>query len=326
MKSAQLSRKFHSRPAAVIMVAIAALYLALSSYLGVSSPPHDNQGIGLLSPSVWPLSSMASALLNIGFTVVIMLMMSVLNRAYNILRAISWLPIGLFAMMQAAVPTQVLWLNSGTLVCLVIVIGLYMMFSVYDSPGNVRTIFLTFMLLSLGVAVEYCFAFFIPVFWVISLQMRAFTPRCIVGSLLGILTVWIILLGFGIVDISSLRLPEFTSIFGEIDLYKALYLLSVVGITAFMLLSSILANFLKTIAYNAQARGYNGALTVISVVCMVAMTFDYGNMLAYLPLLNFSAAYQITHYFLNHRYDRQYIAVLAICGIYMSMYMWRLTL
>ena len=49
-------------------------------------------------------------------------------------------------------------------------------------------------------------------------------------------------------------------------------------------------------------------------------------MAAYLPLLNLCAAYQITHYFVNHRYDRQYIAVLAVAGIYVALAIWRLML
>lgn len=81
-----------------------------------------------------------------------------------------------------------------------------------------------------------------------------------------------------------------------------------------------------SIAYNAQARAYNGALTLVAFITIAAMAFNYNNLLAYLPLLNMCASYQITHYFVNHRYERQYAAVLGVCGAYVLLYLWRITL
>ena len=65
---------------------------------------------------------------------------------------------------------------------------------------------------------------------------------------------------------------------------------------------------------------------MLSLVTVVAVAVDFENLLAYLPLLNLCTAYQITHYFVNHRYERQYIAVLAVCGFYFALYLWRLSL
>ena len=93
-----------------------------------------------------------------------------------------------------------------------------------------------------------------------------------------------------------------------------------------MLVASVGLNVLKTIAYNARARSYNGALTLIALVTILAMLFDYNNLVAYLPLLNVCAAYQLTHYFVRHRFDRQYAAVLSVCAVYIMLYLWRVAL
>lgn len=326
MNPARLSSLFHSRGAAMIMVVVAALYVWVSSATSSSLPAQGDQGIGLPSPGEWNLMPAAATAINVAFNLAIMVLMLVINRSYNVLRSMTWLPVGLFALMQAAVPRQVVTINSGTLVCLVVALCLYLTFSLYDRPNQVRTVFTTFLLLSLGAAFQYCFIFFIPIFWVICLQMRALTLRSFVGSLLGIITVWMILFGYGIVEPSAVRLPEIVNIFGDIDLKAAVYLLVLTALTAFLLFSSIVANLLKTIAYNARARAYNGALLVISLASVAAVIFDYDNMLAYMALLNFSAAYQITHYFINHRYDRQYIGVISIIAVYVALYLWRLVL
>lgn len=326
MLAARLSRKFHSRGAALIMVAIGALYVVLSGSLGTSLPTSGDQGIGLPSPSHWGLTHWWSLGINVAANLVIIMLMSHINKAFNVLRAMTWLQVGLFGVMQCAVPRELTSLNSGTAVCLVVVCCIYLIFSCYAEAGRVRTVFLAFLLLSAGLAMQYCFALYIVVFWLMLAQMRIFSTRVLLASLMGIATVWIILFGFGIITPADLHMHHISSVFDAIGYRSALYLLGVVGVTVMLLLVTFALNVMKTIAYNARARAYNGALTVLSVVTAAAMAIDYENILAYLPLLNFCAAYQATHYFVNHRYDRQYIGIIAIVGIYFALYIWRLTL
>ncbi len=316
----------HSSQAATLMVAGAGLFLLLTGGLTNILPPQGDQGICLPSAATWPLPQWAGALTNLALNALIMVMMVVVNKAYNVLRAVTKLQIGLFAMMQAAVPRELLTLNSGTLVALGVISGIFLLFSCYDNPWRVRRVFLAFMILSLGAATQYCFVAFIPVFWIICAQMRIFNLRTFLASVLGLLTVWIILLGFGFVGLADIHAPDITSVFEALNLRSALYLLLVAGFTTFLLLTSTVLNVMKTIAYNAQARAYNGALTLVAFITIAAMAFNYNNLLAYLPLLNMCASYQITHYFVNHRYERQYAAVLGVCGAYVLLYLWRITL
>lgn len=326
MRPSVISQKFHTRGAAVIMLAVAALYTALSCGLDNVLPVAAEQGLGLPSASSWGLPRWWSLGLNVGLNLLVIAMMVVINKAYNVLRAMTWLEVGLFGLMQAAVPRELVSVNSGTLVCAVVTVCVFLLFGCYNAPERVRTVFAAFMLLTLGAATQYCFVFYIPVFWVVCMQMRIFSLRVFLASVLGMLTVCIILAGFGLVQVGDLRLPSISSIFGALDLGSAVYLLTVTALTSFMLVASIALNLLKTIAYNARARAYNGALTVTAVFTVCAMTLDFNNLLSYLPLLNVCAAYQITHYFVNHRYDRQYIGILAVAGIYIALYLWRLSL
>lgn len=316
----------HSTAAAVIMIAVAALYVLATGGLSNILPPQGDQGICLPSAASWPMPRWVGAVVNIALNALIMVMMVVVNKAYNVLRAVTKLQIGLFAIMQAAVPRDLVTLNSGTLVALAVIVCIFLMFSCYGNSWRVRRVFLAFLILSLGAATQYCFVVFIPVFWVMCAQMRIFNLRTFLASILGLMTVWIILLGFGIVGIDDIHMPAITSVFQTLNLNSALYLLLVTAFTAFLLLTSTMLNVFKTIAYNAQARAYNGALTLVAFVTIVAMALNYNNLLAYLPLLNMCAAYQITHYFVNHRYDRQYAAVLGVCGVYILLYLWRITL
>lgn len=316
----------HSRTAAIAMAAIAALYVFGTAGMVGFLPPLGDQGLCLPSPDLWALPAWAGLGMNVVLNVMIMAMMLIVNKTYNVLRAVTWLPVGLFAIMQAAVPHEIVSLNAGTLLALAVIACIYLMFSCYDDPWRVRRVFLAFLLLSLGATCQYCFVAFIPVFWLMCAQMRIANVRTYLASILGILTPWVILLGFGIIGIDDIHLPDITSVFMAMNLKSALYLLIVAGLTAFMLMTSTILNVWKTIAYNARARAFNGSLTVTAVITIVAMALNYNNLLAYLPLLNMCAAYQLTHYFVTHRFDRQYAVIMAVCAVYIILFLWRITI
>lgn len=316
----------HKRVAAGIMLLAAILYIALLGRPAAGLPPLGDSGLGLPAVSQWGLSPTASLMLSIAGNIAIIVLIVLLNRTYNVLRAITWLPVGFFALMQAAVPIDVLTLSSGTIVALDVALALYLMFGTYSRPADVRTVFATFLLLSLGAAVQYALIIYIPVFWVICLQMRIMSPRCISASVLGILTPWVIMLGFGITGLADIHMPRPGNIFDAENLRATVYLLAVGGVTAFLMVAFTTANIMKTLAYNARSRAFNGAMLVVAAATLLAAVCDSDNLHAYLPLLNLSASMQITHYFINHPFERQYIGVLAVAATYIVLYLWRLTL
>ena len=76
----------------------------------------------------------------------------------------------------------------------------------------------------------------------------------------------------------------------------------------------------KTIAYNARARAVNGAFTVVMLTTLVAMCGDARNLVAYIPMLNFCAAIEITHYFSTHRAEKSFIAIISILAVYAALF------
>ncbi len=324
MNASLLSRKMHTRPAAMIMVAVAAIYIAVTGGMSSFVPDTGSQGICLPSPGTWSLPAWLGVTISVGLNVLIMVMMTVVNKIFNVLRSLTWLHVGLFAIMQAAVPREVLALNGGTLLALAVITCMYLLFRSYAEPHRVRHVFMAFLLLSLGATMQYCFVVFIPVLWLITAQMRILNLRTLLASLLGLATPWILLFGSGIVTPAHIAAPSITSVFSALSSPSAVYLLAVAALTAFVLFTSTGLNILKTIAYNARSRAYNGALTIVAIVTIAAMVINYNNMTAYLALLNLCAAYQLTHYFVNHRYDRQYAAVMAVCTVYFLLYIWRI--
>lgn len=318
--------KMHANVTSLWMVGVALAFVLLTGGLTTDLPAQGDAGLALPSPGLWPLPPVWSATINLALNGLIMLMMMAVNGAFNVMRATSRLPIGLFAIMQAAVPSEVLVFNSGTLLALAIIVCIYLMLSCWEHPWPMRRVFLVFVILAAGSAVQYCFIVFIPVFLVICAQLRIFNSRTLLAAFLGCATVWINLFGFGIITPADLHMPEVHSIFEDPDLLDVLYMLIVAGLTAALLLSATLLNVVKTIAYNARARAFNGVLVLVALVSVGAMIVNYNNTLAYLPLLNMCAAYQITHFFVTHPFERQYVAVLSVASVYVLLYLWRIVI
>lgn len=320
MKAALITRNLHTRGLAV-GVAAAVLAAACAYYAGgFSIPLAGDKGLGLPSANLW----LPQGWLNFGLamagtaaTVVIMLL---LNKVHNVMRSMTSLYIALFCLMQLATPELMTQFYTGTLLAVVVPLCMLLLFNCYRDPGATRQVFLISVLLSLATATQYCYAFYIPSMLVGCAQMRIFSRRTLAAALMGLLTPWIILLGFGIVSPEEVRLPDFVSIFAVIDIDEMLMMLIAIGFTALIALLCYILNVVRTIAYNARARAVNGAFTIVGITTAVAMCADFTNLASYVPLFNFCAAMEVTHFFSIHRAEKSFIAILSILAVYAALF------
>ena len=320
MSSAIFTRLMHSRAFGTGIGLLSLLACIFYFFGGYSTPLEGDKGFALPSADLWirpGLGDFCAGMASLGITTAIMVMF---NKVYNVLRSMSWLYIALFGMMMAATPNLATQFYTGSVLTVVAPACLFLLFSCFKQPGQTRHIFLIFLMLSLLTATQYCFAVYIPVFMTGLAQMRVFNLRSVTAAMLGIITASWLLLGFGIIAPDSIRMPSFVSIFSEIELDDTYMLLITVGVTTFAMLACYILNLLKTIAYNAQARAYNGAFTLLALVTAVAMSIDYRNIISYVPLLNFSAAMEITHYFSTHRAEKSFIAIYLLIAVYAALF------
>ncbi len=281
----------------------------------------DYEGLGLPSANEWfasvPALGFVLSLIANGFTVVVMLL---LNKIFNVFRSMTSLFIAFYAMMQLASPDLLTQFYTGTMLALVVPACMLLLFSCYRQPENTRRIFLISFLLSAFTATQYCYALYIPAFLLGFGQMAIFNRRTLSAALMGMLTPWILFLGFGIISPSDLQWPQLSMIFAEIDIEGALIFAVCLGVTTLLLLLSYTFNVIRTIAYNARARAVNGAFTVVALVTLVAMCVDYRNIFSYIPMLNFCAAMEMTHYFSTHRANKSYLVIFSILAVYAALF------
>ena len=301
----------------MIAVALACVYY----FSGKTEPYPDAEGLGLPSADEWfaglPLLGFLLSLAANGVTVVIMLLF---NKVFNVFRSMTSLFIAFYAVMQLATPDLLTQFYTGTMLSVVAPLCMLLLFSCYRQPEATRRIFLISFLLSAFTSTQYCYAFYFPAFLLGCGQMAVFNRRTMCAALMGALTPWILFIGFGVIDPSGLHSPGMSFIFSEIDVEGAmLFALSLVVTTVLLLLSYTL-NVIRTIAYNARARAVNGVFTVVSLVTLLAMCVDYRNIISYVPMLNFCAAIELTHYFSTHRANKSCVVILSILAVYLLIY------
>lgn len=319
MRAILLTYFVHSRGFALItgLLALVLSYVFFSQ--GDVAAISGDHGFALLSANEWISGPGANALSSLVANALVVAGMALCGKLYNVLRTMTMLPVSLFLALQIATPDLFLLFYTGTVLCVLVPACQLLLYSCYRAPDRTRRVFLIFTLLSLASATQYCYLVYIPVFLLGCAQMRIFNGRTLVAAMLGIVTPWWILFGFGIISPEDMHMPDFVSIFSEIDFNDTLLLLGTLALTVLLAIASFVLNVLKTIAYNARIRAYSGFFAILTLATVIAMCADYRNIISYVPLLNYCAAYQIAHYFTAHRADRSYVAVLSVVGVYIVL-------
>lgn len=310
----------HSRSFGIAVAAAALICACFYAYSGAVQAIAGDKGTVIPSANIWLRGGAADFLAGIGGAAVTVGIMLLLNKVYNVLRSMTSLYIALFAVMELATPDLLTQFYTGTLLAIVVPLCQYLLFSCFRAPDSTRHVFVIFLLLSLCAAAQYCFIFYIPVFLLGLGQMQIFGARSLLAAILGIITPWWILIGFGIVTPESAAVPHIESIFAVIGSGDSLFLLLTIAVTVFCAVLCYVLNLLRTIAYNAQARAFNGSFTLLLLVTAAAACADYRNIISYVPLLNYCAAMEITHYFSTHRGEKSFIPVLIISAAYAAIF------
>lgn len=228
-------------------------------------------------------------------------------------------------MLQVSDPYVTTTLFDGTLLALFVVATTYIIFNSFQSSTSKRSIYITFTILSAACTFQYAFLYLIPVYFIGFLQMRAMSLKGTIAMILGLITPFWILLGFGIVTFSDFMPPHLANVWDHLDLTQSGMLISSAAITGLLTLILLVVNAFHILSYRTQIRAYNGFFTILSVFTILAMMIDYNNILIYLPMLNICLAIQMAHFFTINTYRRRYLIIFLFIIACTAIYLWRIT-
>lgn len=277
---------------------------------------------GTLFPSanIWISDRWLTMTVNTALVLAIALGWLFLIQVFNPFRALTSLPASFFLIMMLSVPELIDQLNTGTLVAVTIAVCLALLWSSFADIARLRHIFLIFTILSGLCATQYCYAVYIPVFMAGCAQMKIFNLRAVAAMVLGLVTPWWILFGTGAYTVADLHFPELIPLTQVFEIDGAPGLLMVVLLTSMLLIFSWAANFMKVLKLNANLRSFNGSISLISLVTLLAVFIDYSNVSVYVPTLMLMASYQLSYVCASMGRRNGYIPVVSVMAVYVALY------
>ncbi len=250
-----------------------------------------------------PQSIVASVAVNVGAA----LMLHLLNKVFTFVRTYTFIAASSFLVLQGAMPVVSANYYSGSAMCMATLLLAFILFGSYQQSGNSqRSIYLIFTLLAACCTFMYSAVVLIVAFAIGFAQMRAMNLRGFLALLMGLATPFWILLGLGVVDVGSFRLPEFVRLQNILDIPQApVVIFSIVGVALLTLVLTVV-NLLTIFNYRLQTRVYNAFFTTLATLSVIMMVVDFNNILIYVPMLNMCLAIQVAHVFTISKFAKKH--------------------
>ena len=322
MNENAINRYLHGRYFTVVIFCFTIISTLIALYSGRIPQFGSNYGICLPSSNLWINNPLLSYAVNIALISGIAVMLIITNKAFSFIRGVTSIFASIFLLLESCNPYITTQLFDGTIMCLVTVTGMFILYSIYQTPQLKQRIYLIFALLSLCCMFQYAFVFIIPVFITGIIQMRAFTFKGFVAAVLGVITPFWILTGLGVISLDKFVIPQITNVFTITGWEKATPLLVSVGATALISFVFLIIKMIHIYNSKLQVRAYNGFISILTLFTIIMICIDYNNFFTYIPLLNCCAAIQIAHFFTNNKYLRKYIIVIVLITGYLALYIW----
>jgi hypothetical protein len=284
----------------------------------------ESVSIGITPPRNWIASPIASLVVSLLCTALTGMMITSINRAFNVMRSLTSLSTGLFYVMQAAVPAVMVGFFGGDIGSVLMMICVALLFSSYSNPGSQRNIYLIFLLITLAGVTDLSYLFYLPVFLLGCVQMRILDLRTFLAAGMGVITPPWILVGFGLISPQELHWPQWFLDANSFPTQQTILTAIAAGFTLILGICFTVANLLKILSYNSRIRAFNGFLTLLLIATGIFSIINFANFTFYIPLLNALTAYQVAHFFTYRRFRRSYIPIFIIVAVYFGLYAWAL--
>lgn len=303
---------------------LSGVLLIVTALLAVGRVPtaHADSGIYFDMPAVLMQPGWLSAVINVACLLGIGALVLVVNKVFSFVRSMTSIFVAAFFLLEVAVPVTSNAFNTGTALCLMLVLGVLALFASYEDIRSQGRIYLTMTVLSAACLWQWAFVVLIPAFALGFMYMRAMDFRGFLALLLGLATPFWIVFGLGLVHpVDDFRPLEINAVWDTLDLTQMRLLVTWVAVLVVLSLLLTVVNLMTILNYRLQFRVYNAFFIIVTLLCLVAICVDYRDMVVFVPLLNLCVAIQVAHSFtLSNQPKRHYamwvfVAVTVAVGL-----------
>ena len=288
---------------------VAGVLLAVMAVMASGEVPVAEAGSGIFfeMPTVLVEPGLPSALINVACLVAIGTLMLVANKVFNFVRSMTSIFVSAFFLLELAVPVTSSVFNTGTALCLLLVLGVLALFASYEDTHSQGRIYLTMCILAAACMWQWAFVILIPAFAIGFVYMRAIDFRGVLAMLLGLM---------GIVNpLTDFKPLQINAVWASLDLSQMRLLVGWTAVVAVLSIILTVMNLTTILNYRLQFRVYNAFFIVVTLLSVLAMCVDYRDMVVFLPLLNLCLAIQLAHSFtLSTQPKRHYLMWLFVAA------------
>ena len=233
------------------------------------------------------------------FTIINLLLIAQLNTKFSIIRTRSFIPAFLYALFISA------WKESHFLICshvslTAFIISLMLFLGMYKNKKAVLPAFWGSMIISLTGILNPVYLFLMPIVWIGFAQLKSFSGRVFLASIMGVLVPWIFYLSYQIYAGNEFLIfqhlfvefsPNF--LFSNLMIHERIYIGTIIVIFIISLFG-IYTNLLSDAAQNRK----NINFLVLMLIFLLILIFSFAkHALAFLPMVAFSMAMLLAHPF-----------------------------
>ena len=297
---------------AVIAGILLAVTAAVAAMSGEVPPPEAGSGVFFNIPGAFIDNPWLSMAVNVGCIIGIGVLMLLLNKMFNFVKSLTFVGAASFFLLEAATPLSSSALNTGTLLAMLLAVGVMVLFGCYQDKHAQGPVFLVMCVLAFGAMVHWAVVMLIPAFLLGFAYLRAMNWRSVVAAAIGLFTPFWIVLGLGVASPGDFQLLELNPLWESLDLQQVRLLVAWVAVAVILAVTLSAVNLLAIYNYRLQLRVYNAFFLLTTLLAVGAMSIDYRNLMAYLPLLNLCLSVQIAHAFTINKFPKRYFFIIAL--------------
>ena len=237
------------------------------------------------------------------FTILNLLLIVQINHKFSIIRARSFLPVFIYALFITA------WKESHFLLCShislsVFLICLMLFLGMYKNRKAVLPAFWGSLFISSTGLLNPVYLFLMPVIWIGFMQLKSFSARVFIASLMGVLVPWLFYVTYQLYAGNDLLIfrtlfeefePNF--LFSNLILHEQIYIATILLIFIISL-TGIYTNLLND---SIQTRQNLNLLVLLLVFLLIIILTFSKHALAFLPMVAFCMAMLLAHPFTLHK-------------------------
>lgn len=232
-------------------------------------------------------------------TVLNLLFIALINNKFSIIRERSFLPVFLYALFITS------WKESHFLICshlavsvFLISLGLFM--GMYKNRAAVIPAFWGTLFISLSGILNPVYLFLIPLVWIGFVQLKCFSSRVFLASLMGMLIPWIFYFSYQLYAGNEIII--FRTLFEEfqpgfllkaLTIYEQIYIVTIILIV----IVSLIGIFTNLLSESVQNRKNINVLGLMLVFLILLIFIFPKHALAFLPLIASLMAMLLAHPF-----------------------------